>query len=126
VVTEAGSHLRLKDSCITQLTAQGPSRTCTESKAEEEAETLRPESYTTPGPRRTNPWPQQDDIIGIESQFKTCWQRSLLHSMVLTGNDKAPPLDQAGPPAGRADIGEVGREVGVAEARPPCALHTDP
>jgi len=29
-------HLRLIDSCITQLKAQGPSRTCNESKEEEE------------------------------------------------------------------------------------------
>ena len=36
VVTEAGSYLRLIDSCITQLKAQGPSRTCNESKEEEE------------------------------------------------------------------------------------------
>ena len=28
--------MRLIDSCITQLTAQGPSRTCNESKEEEE------------------------------------------------------------------------------------------
>ena len=34
--TEAGSYLRLIDSCITQLKAQGPSRTCTESQEEEE------------------------------------------------------------------------------------------
>ena len=34
--TEAGSYLRLIDSCITQLKAQGPSRTCDESKEEEE------------------------------------------------------------------------------------------
>jgi len=33
---EAGSYLRLIDSCITQLKAQGPSRTCNESKEEEE------------------------------------------------------------------------------------------
>ena len=33
---EAGSYLRLIDSCITQLTAQGPSRTCNESQEEEE------------------------------------------------------------------------------------------
>ena len=32
----AGSYLRLIDSCITQLKAQGPSRTCNESKEEEE------------------------------------------------------------------------------------------
>ena len=30
--TEVGSYLRLIDSCITQLKAQGPSRTCDESK----------------------------------------------------------------------------------------------
>ena len=34
--SEAGSYLRLKDSCITQPKAQGPSRTCNESKEEEE------------------------------------------------------------------------------------------
>ena len=39
VVTEAGSYSRLIDSCITQLEAQGPSRTCNESK-EEEAEDI--------------------------------------------------------------------------------------
>ena len=34
-----GSYLRLTDSCITQLKAQGPSRTCNESKEEEEGVT---------------------------------------------------------------------------------------
>jgi len=34
--SEEGSYLRLIDSCITQLKAQGPSRTCNESKEEEE------------------------------------------------------------------------------------------
>ena len=34
--SEAGSYLRLIDSCINQLQAQGPSRTCNESKGEEE------------------------------------------------------------------------------------------
>ena len=38
VVTEAGSYLRLIDFFITQLKAQGPSRTCNESKEEEEEE----------------------------------------------------------------------------------------
>jgi len=33
--SEAGSYLRRIDSCITQLKAQGPSRTCNESKEEE-------------------------------------------------------------------------------------------
>ena len=36
--SEAGSCFRLIDSCVTQLKAQGPSRTCTESKDEEEEE----------------------------------------------------------------------------------------
>jgi len=39
--SEAGSYLRLIDSCITQLKAQGPSRTCNESKEEEEEEGCR-------------------------------------------------------------------------------------
>jgi len=34
--SEAGSYLRLIDSCITQRKAQGPSRTCNESKEENE------------------------------------------------------------------------------------------
>jgi len=34
--SEAGAYLRLIDSCITQLKAQGPSRTCYESKEEAE------------------------------------------------------------------------------------------
>ena len=33
---EAGSYLRRIESCITQLKAQGPSRTCNESKEQEE------------------------------------------------------------------------------------------
>ena len=35
--SEAGSYLRLIDSCISQLKAEGPFRTCNESKEEEEA-----------------------------------------------------------------------------------------
>ena len=42
---KAGSYLRLIDSCITQLKAQGPSRTCNESKEEEEGNCL----YRVPG-----------------------------------------------------------------------------
>ena len=34
--SEAGSYLRPIDSCIPQIQAQGPSRTCDESKEEEE------------------------------------------------------------------------------------------
>ena len=36
VVTEAGSYSRLIDSCITQLKAQAPPRTCNQSKGEKE------------------------------------------------------------------------------------------
>ena len=43
--SEAGSYLRLIDSCITQLKAREPSRTCNESK-EEEKKTVR---VTPPG-----------------------------------------------------------------------------
>ena len=65
--SEAGSYLRRVDSCITQLKAQGPSRTCNESKeetrkqveAQEEAEkrvgskyrALRDQICTTGGPK---------------------------------------------------------------------------
>ena len=38
--SEAGSYLRFIDSCITQLKAQEPSRTCNESKEEDEDEVL--------------------------------------------------------------------------------------
>jgi len=38
--TEVGSCLRRIDSCITQLKAQGPSRTCNESKEEEKKKNL--------------------------------------------------------------------------------------
>jgi len=37
--SEAGSYLRLIDSCTTQLKAQGPSRTCYESKEEKKKKT---------------------------------------------------------------------------------------
>jgi hypothetical protein len=46
VVTEAGSYLRLTDSRITQLKAQGPSRTCDDSKEEKECKTVK---TLTPG-----------------------------------------------------------------------------
>ena len=46
--SEAGSYLRLIDSCITQLKAQGPSRTCYESKEEEEEVYVL--GFVVPGP----------------------------------------------------------------------------
>ena len=44
--SETVAYLRLIDSCITQLKAQGPSRTCNESKEEEEAGTNRAEAHS--------------------------------------------------------------------------------
>ena len=41
MITETGSHLEPMDSGMTQLKAQGPSRTCNESKEEEEEGTVR-------------------------------------------------------------------------------------
>ena len=46
---EAGSHLKLIDSCITQLKAEGPSRTWTESKEEETEEESEEESPPSEG-----------------------------------------------------------------------------
>ena len=48
--SESGTYLRLIDSCITQLKAQGPSRTCNESKEEEE------EAYHQVGFRVSGLW----------------------------------------------------------------------
>ena len=53
VEPEAGSYLRLIDSCINQLKAQGPSRTCNESKEEEEWNPS--ESFKFPRKERTAP-----------------------------------------------------------------------
>ena len=47
LLNEAGSYVRLIDSCITQLKAQGNSRTCNESKEEEEEEDLFDEHHYT-------------------------------------------------------------------------------
>jgi len=48
--SEAGSYLRLIDSCITQLKAQGPSRTSNESPEEEEVG-CRVQTWYAPRPR---------------------------------------------------------------------------
>ena len=44
--SEAGSYLRLIDSCITELKAHGPSRTCNERTEEEEDASHPPESIS--------------------------------------------------------------------------------
>ena len=61
--SEAGSYLRRIDSCIIQLKAQGPSRTCNESKEEEEepphhAVQRCPPSNRKPSP--PNPYPPNE------------------------------------------------------------------
>ena len=56
-VPEAGSYLRLIDSCITQLKAQGPSRTCNESK-EEEKEGQQAQHPVHQTPAQSPPWRQ--------------------------------------------------------------------
>ena len=54
--SKAGSYLRLIDSCFTQLKAQGPSRTCNESKEEEEARERR---------QVTSPWTRQAGALRV-------------------------------------------------------------
>ena len=46
LVCEAGSYLRLIESCITQLEAQGPSRTCTESEEKKQRKVVEVEGST--------------------------------------------------------------------------------
>ena len=67
VVTEAGSYLRLIDSCITQLKAQGPSRTCNESKEKDLQRRTFPRSPGTPPAQRA-------------SEIRSCPSSSLLLS----------------------------------------------
>ena len=64
VVTEEGSYLRLIDSCITQLKAPGPSRTCNESKEDTRL------SASTPCDRAssTPPSPVCRDCLGFTVQ----------------------------------------------------------
>ena len=57
--TEAGSYLRLIDSCVTQLKAQGPSKTCNESKEEGSGHTRRRGSR----PRRAPPPPRPSSPV---------------------------------------------------------------
>jgi len=45
-----GSYLKLIDSCITQLKAQGPSRTCNESKEEDDGACVQDEKHATDSP----------------------------------------------------------------------------
>ena len=68
------------DSCITQLKAQGPSRTCNESKAEEEEEELVPKSINCSLGNRT----EKKQIPSVGSSIR----------LVCTSPYKAPPLQK--------------------------------
>ena len=65
--TEAGSYLRLIDFCITQLKAQGPSRTCNESK--EEVEEVYPHGHGRPDAAGRDGKVRQDQLI-LPSWFR--------------------------------------------------------
>jgi len=57
--SEAGSYLRLIDSCITQLKDQGPSRTCDEGNKEEDGATCSRPGTTTPSVSVASPVARQ-------------------------------------------------------------------
>ena len=63
--SETVAYLRLIDSCITQLKAQGPSRTCNESKEEEKKKKLGGAvSY-----ERGTPVLTYDDVLQVDLFF---------------------------------------------------------
>jgi hypothetical protein len=76
---EAGTYLRRIDSCITQLMAQRPFRTCNESKEEEEVFTLRANHFAAQCFSGGGP--------GLEGICKATWKR-----------EYKLPWRQAGPP----------------------------
>ena len=72
-------YLRLIDSCVTQLKAQGPSRTCNESKQEEEkeleseaggAEQVRLREILGQAPWRGNPPPSSSSSFLLLSSLE--------------------------------------------------------
>ena len=71
--SEAGSYLRLIDSCIAQLKAQGPFRNCHESKEEEEEGRFRPGTLAQGGRRLLKgclqKLPVLNSPLGLESFF---------------------------------------------------------
>ena len=71
--SEAGSYLRLVDSCITQLKAQGPSRVCNEIKEEEK------------------PWPRPGWVVGglvQEFKFRSVLEVSEQLVLILEDEDR--------------------------------------
>jgi len=85
--SEAGSYLRLIGSCITQLKAQGPSRSCNESKEEEEDLALagREGAFTKGAPR---PCPSSASVgVADYSQVDSLNSR---YTSVNFGAEKSP------------------------------------
>ena len=72
-----GSYLSLIDSCITQLKAQRPSRTCNESEEEEESEESRPEQAL------------KEELAGLE-----CFQSTKVHPHNLFSQPVRPASSQ--------------------------------
>jgi len=66
-VWKPSSYLRLIDSCITQLKARGPSRTCNESKEEEEGKLLPASSLGTDCPANLEPRTQNSSSSSLLS-----------------------------------------------------------
>ena len=75
--SEAGSYLRLIDSCITQLKAQGPSRTSNESKEEEEKNL--PYPYLQAPPSSRPPTFGILSLVSRPSDVKSALQGYLAH-----------------------------------------------
>ena len=59
-------YFRLIDSCITQFKAQGPYRTCNESKEEEEEEEEEEEGFYVRRPHENNETPPEANDAGVE------------------------------------------------------------
>ena len=71
---EAGSYLRFIGSCITQLKAQGPFKTCSESKEEEEEEAAERFFSEARASSVSNYLPHLLDTRSIETvRFLTLW-----------------------------------------------------
>ena len=83
--SEAGSYLRIIDCCITQLEAQGPSRTCNESE-EEEGEDHVVSRRTLPFqvPREPRYPHGRGGVVGIQGRHgpATCVLHSAINSCI--------------------------------------------
>ena len=99
--SEAGSYLRLIDSCFTQLQAHGPSKTCEGSKDEEE------QSQRTGYERRPNPSRVSGLCGQIEGQGYEASKANSLKRQGLGCSDSCHALSEAWPPLITEFIKEV-------------------